>query len=180
MAVGHAFVPVHAMSQLAARVQSIDALHAVDPHSTRQGTPAGQVTLLVQLLVAVQSTTQMAPEHVPIVQAARQAATAAESAIAESRTDAPPEPFDGPSRSEAPPEPAVDPSNDDAPPEPAADPSNDDAPPEPVVPDESRAPASVMPPLAPVASAPPAVDEAPAPSFPPVPASPVEPAGKRS
>jgi hypothetical protein len=82
------------MSQLEARVQSIDALHAVDPHSTRQGMPAGQITLLVQLLVAVQSTTHVAPEHVPTVHPARQAATAAGSASAtpESRTDAPPEP----------------------------------------------------------------------------------------
>jgi hypothetical protein len=152
MAVGHAFVPVHAMSQLVARVQSIDALHAVDPHSTRQGTPTGQVTLPVQLLVAVQSTTQVAPEHVPIVQAARQAATAAgsaASAIAESRKGAPPELLVGPSASEEPPEPAADPSNDDA------------------------IPASAPP-------APPAVDEAPAPGFAPVPASPLDPAGRRS
>lgn len=98
MAVGHAVVPVHAMSQLEARVQSIPALQAVDPHSTRQGTPAGQVTWLVQLLVTVQSTTHVAPEHVPMVQAARQAATAAASgasAVAESRTVAPPEPVSG-------------------------------------------------------------------------------------
>lgn len=180
MAVGQAFVPAHWMSQLEARVQSIVALHAVDPHSTRQGTPAGQVTLLVQLLVAVQSTTQVAPEQVPIVQAARQAATAAgsgASAIAESRNGVPPEPgveppepaTEPPEPGVEPPEPTEEPSMGDVPPEPV------DVPPDPVVTDVSGAWASSMPPFARASASDP-----PTPTFPPVPASPVEPAGMSS